>query len=61
MYNGKSRNLCVRDSLIRELIMTGVISIGFVRTQLNLADHLTKGLTRDLVHKADVGMGLKSI
>ena len=40
--------------------MTGVISVEFVRTQLNLADHLTKGLARDLVHKAAVGMGLKS-
>nr|KAJ0189849.1 hypothetical protein LSAT_V11C800451850 [Lactuca sativa] len=60
VYNGKSRHLGVRHSMIRELIMTGVISVEFVRTQLNLADHLTKGLARDLVHKAVVGMGLKS-
>nr|KAJ0195046.1 hypothetical protein LSAT_V11C700360720 [Lactuca sativa] len=46
----------VRHSMICELIMTGVISVEFVRTQLNLADHLTKGLARDLVHKAAVGM-----
>nr|KAJ0200935.1 hypothetical protein LSAT_V11C600328890 [Lactuca sativa] len=60
VYNGKSRHLGVRHSMICELIMTGVISVEFVRTQLNLADHLTKGLARDLVHKAAVGMGLKS-
>nr|KAJ0219061.1 hypothetical protein LSAT_V11C300140140 [Lactuca sativa] len=60
VYNGKSRHLGVRHSMIRELIMTGVISVEFVRTQMNLADHLTKGLTGDLVHKAAVGMGLKS-
>nr|KAJ0226697.1 hypothetical protein LSAT_V11C100011720 [Lactuca sativa] len=60
VYNGKSRHLGFRHSMIRELIMTGVISVEFVRTQLNLADHLTKGLARDLVHKAVVGMGLKS-
>nr|KAJ0186750.1 hypothetical protein LSAT_V11C900460560 [Lactuca sativa] len=60
VYNGKSRHLGVRHSMIRELIMTGVISVEFVRTQFNLADHLTKGLARDLVHKAAVGMGLKS-
>nr|KAJ0195739.1 hypothetical protein LSAT_V11C700362240 [Lactuca sativa] len=59
VYNGKSRHLDVRHSMIRELIMTGVISVEFVRTQLNLADHLTKGFARDLVHKAAVGMGLK--
>ena len=61
VYNGKSRHLGVRHSIIRELIMNGVISVEFVRTQLNLADHLTKGLARDLVHKAAIGMGLKSI
>nr|GFA85984.1 zinc finger, CCHC-type [Tanacetum cinerariifolium] len=60
VYNGKSRHLGVRHSMIRELIMNGVISVEFVRTQLNLADHLTKGLGRDLVRKAAIGMGLKS-
>ncbi|GJX95950.1 zinc finger, CCHC-type containing protein [Tanacetum coccineum] len=38
MYNGKSRHLGVRHSMIRELIMNGVISIEFVRSQQNLAD-----------------------
>jgi hypothetical protein len=47
--------------MIRELIMNGVISIEFVRSQQNLADHLTKGLARDLVKKSVIGMGLKSI
>ncbi|KAI3679324.1 hypothetical protein L2E82_51456 [Cichorium intybus] len=60
VYNGKSRHLNVRHSMIREIITNGVISVEFVRTQLNLADHLTKGLARDLVHKEAVGMGLKS-
>nr|GEY63909.1 zinc finger, CCHC-type [Tanacetum cinerariifolium] len=51
IYNGKSRHLGVRHSMIRELIRNGVISIKFVPTQHNLADHLTKGLARDLVNK----------
>ncbi|GJZ30382.1 hypothetical protein Tco_0575429, partial [Tanacetum coccineum] len=42
MYNGKSRHLGVRKIMIRELIMNEVISIEFVRSQQNLADHLTK-------------------
>jgi hypothetical protein len=61
IYNGKSRHLGIRHSMIRELIMNGVISIEFVRSQQNLADHLTKGLARDLVKKSVIGMGLKSI
>ncbi|GJY08782.1 zinc finger, CCHC-type containing protein [Tanacetum coccineum] len=60
VYNGKSRHLGVRHSKIRELIMNGVISVKFLKTQLNLADHLTKGVARDLVRKAAIGMGLKS-
>ncbi|KAI3731774.1 hypothetical protein L1987_62963 [Smallanthus sonchifolius] len=61
MYNGKSRHLGVRHGMIRDLIMNGVISVEFVRSELNLADHLTKGLGRDLVNKSAKGMGLKSI
>ncbi|GJZ63689.1 zinc finger, CCHC-type containing protein [Tanacetum coccineum] len=60
MYNGKSRDLGVRHSMIRELIMNGVVSIKFVRSQQNLVDHLTKGLARDLVIKSVEGMELKS-
>ncbi|GJS57367.1 zinc finger, CCHC-type containing protein [Tanacetum coccineum] len=60
MYNKKSRHLGVRHSMIRELITNEVISIEFVRSQQNLADHLTKRLAKDLVIKSAEGMGLKS-
>ncbi|GJY90013.1 zinc finger, CCHC-type containing protein [Tanacetum coccineum] len=60
MYNGKSRHLGVRHSMIYELITNGVVSIEFVRSQKNLADHLTKGLAIDLVLKSAERMGLKS-
>ncbi|GJU97058.1 zinc finger, CCHC-type containing protein [Tanacetum coccineum] len=50
IYNGKSRHLGVRHSMVRKLIRNGVISIEFVRIQHNLVDHLTKGLARDLVN-----------
>nr|GEZ63904.1 zinc finger, CCHC-type [Tanacetum cinerariifolium] len=61
IYNRKSRHVGVRHSMVRELIRNDVISIEFVRTQHNLADHLTNGLARDLVYKSVIGMGLKSI
>ncbi|GJT78749.1 zinc finger, CCHC-type containing protein [Tanacetum coccineum] len=60
MYNGKSRYLSDMHSMIRELITNRVISVEFVRSQQNLADHLTKGLARDLVIKSAEGMSLKS-
>nr|GEY68797.1 zinc finger, CCHC-type [Tanacetum cinerariifolium] len=58
MYNVKSRHLRVRHSMIRKLIMNGMIYIEFVRSQQNLANHLTKGLARDLVINSAEGMGL---
>ncbi|GJU19075.1 zinc finger, CCHC-type containing protein [Tanacetum coccineum] len=61
MYNGKSRHLGVRHSMIRELITNEVISIEFVRSQQNLVDHLTKRLARDLVIKSAEGIGLKGL
>ncbi|GKD14632.1 hypothetical protein Tco_1199039, partial [Tanacetum coccineum] len=61
MYNRKSRHLGVRHSMIRELITNEVISIEFLRSQQNLADHLTKRLARDLVIKYAEGMGLKRL
>ncbi|GKD31356.1 zinc finger, CCHC-type containing protein [Tanacetum coccineum] len=52
IYKGKSRQLGIRHSMIRELITNEVVSIKFMRFQQNLADHLTKGLARDLVIKS---------
>ncbi|GKC73071.1 hypothetical protein Tco_1118954, partial [Tanacetum coccineum] len=60
MYNGKSRYLSDMHSMIRKLITNGVISIEFVRSQQNLAGHLTKGLARDLVINSAKGVSLKS-
>nr|GEW90935.1 zinc finger, CCHC-type [Tanacetum cinerariifolium] len=48
IYNGKSRHLGFRHSIIRELIMNGVESIEFMRSQQNIADHVMKGLGSEL-------------
>ena len=61
VYNGKSRHIGLRHNYVKDLIANGVISIVFVRTERNLADPLTKGLTRDMVFKTSLGMGLKPI
>ncbi|GJW50003.1 hypothetical protein Tco_0091354 [Tanacetum coccineum] len=59
IYNGKSRHLGVKHNMILELIMNGVVSIEFARSQQNLVDHLTKGLARDLVINCAEGTGFK--
>ncbi|GKD34153.1 zinc finger, CCHC-type containing protein [Tanacetum coccineum] len=56
MYNGKSRHLGIRNSMIRKFITNEVVSIEFVRSQQSLANHLTKGLARDLVIKSAEGI-----
>ncbi|GKE32530.1 hypothetical protein Tco_1451852 [Tanacetum coccineum] len=59
MYNRKYIYLGVRHNMICKLITNGVVSIEFARSQQNIADHLMKGLARDLVIKSAEGMGLK--
>ena len=50
----------LKHSLVRDLIMNGVIIIDFVRSKENLTNPLTKGLTKEVVVKTAQGMGLRS-
>ena len=59
MYNGKSRHIGLRHDYIRQLIESGIISIVYVRSNSNLADPLTKTVSRDMVGVTTIGMGLK--
>ncbi|GJR20920.1 retrovirus-related pol polyprotein from transposon TNT 1-94 [Tanacetum coccineum] len=61
MYNGKSRHIHRRHNSIRQLLSTGVISIDYVKSKDNIADPLTKGLSRELVSKSSKGIGLKPL
>ena len=59
MYNGKSRHIGLRHDYIRQLIESGTISIVYVRSNSNLADPLTKTMSRDMVRVTSIGMKLK--
>ena len=61
IYNGKKRHVRLRHNIVRQLISNGVIAMEFVRSEKNLADPLTKGLTKKLVYDTSRGMGLKPI
>lgn len=41
--------------------MNGVIFLEFLRTERNLVDHFTKGLSKKLVLEFFGGMGLKPV
>ena len=59
MYNGKSRHISLRHDYIRQLIEYDTISIVYVRSNSNLADPLTKTVSRDMIGVTSIGMRLK--
>ena len=61
MYNGKSRHIRPRHNTIRQLLSTGVISLGYVKSKDNIANPLIKGFDKELVEKSSRGIGLKKI
>ena len=60
VYNGKSRHIRRRHNTVRQLLSNGTISIDYVRTNDNLADPFTKGLSREKIDCASREMGLKA-
>ena len=48
----------LRHNIVRQLLETRVISLDFVRLELNLVDPLTKPLNRKLVEQTSRGMRL---
>ncbi|KAK9046340.1 hypothetical protein V6N11_052232 [Hibiscus sabdariffa] len=44
-YNGKKRHIRIRHESVRHLIRNGVLSLEYVRSERNLVDPLTKGLS----------------
>ncbi|KAK4390528.1 hypothetical protein Sango_2116100 [Sesamum angolense] len=60
-YNGKRRHIRLRHSAVKELLKNKIISLDYVRSERNLADPLTKGLTRRIILKTSRAMGLKPL
>jgi len=61
VYNGKKRHIRIRHGAVKQLSKLGVISLKYVRSERNLADPMTKGLTRKIILETSRGMGLKPI
>ena len=59
IYNGKSRHIRRRHNTVRQILSNGIMTIEYIRSKENIADPLTKGLTREQVSKSSRGMGLK--
>ena len=61
IYNGKSRHIRRRHNTVRQLLSNGIMTIEYIRSKENIANPLTKGLTKEQVSKSSRGMGLKPI
>ncbi|KAK4352611.1 hypothetical protein RND71_028129 [Anisodus tanguticus] len=59
IYNGKSRHIRRRHYTVRQLLSSGVITIDYVKSRDNVADPLTKGLSREGVSRSSMGIGLR--
>ena len=57
----KNRHIRLRHEIMKWLLKNGIISIDFVKSEVNLADPLTKPLGRKLILETSRGMGLKPI
>lgn len=61
IYNGKKRYIRIRHGVVKQLLKNGVISLDYVKSERNIADPLTKGLSRRVVLDMSRGMGLKAL
>jgi hypothetical protein len=59
-YNGKSRSIRRKHSIVRSYINNGTINVDYIRTGDNIADPLTKALAREKIWITLRGMRLKS-
>ena len=59
MYNGKSTHIRRRHNTVRQFLSNGIIYIDYIKSKDNLADPLTKGLTKEQINCTSSGMGLK--
>ena len=58
-YNGRSRPIRRIHINVRSYLINGTINVDYVKCCDNLADLLTKALTRENVWSTSRGMGLK--
>jgi len=58
-YNCKSRHMKLRYDVIKQLLRDGIISIDYVKSEINLVDPLTKPVGRKLILQTSKEMGLR--
>ena len=49
MYNEKSHHIGYKHDTVRKLLSSGIVRIDYVKSNDNVSDPLTKGLTREKI------------
>ena len=60
-FNGKIRHIRLRHEVVKQLLKDGIISIDYVKFEVNLVDPLTKPIGRKLILETSSGIRLKPI
>ena len=61
IFNGKNKHIRLRHNIVQQLLEIRIISLEFVRPELNLVDPLTKPLNRKLMEETLRGIELMPI
>jgi len=61
MYNGKFRHIHRRHNIFKHLLSNEIIFIDYVKSKENIADSLTRCLSRELVYNSSRGISLKPL
>ncbi|KAK4386392.1 hypothetical protein Sango_2509800 [Sesamum angolense] len=60
-YNDRRRHIHIKLAAVKELLKNGIISLAYVRSERNLVDPLTKGLTTRIILETSKAMGVKPL
>ncbi|KAG8642354.1 hypothetical protein MANES_12G078151v8 [Manihot esculenta] len=60
-FNGKNRHIRLKHNVIKQLLKDGTIFMDYVKSEVNLADSLTKPLWRKIIDETSRGMRLEPI
>ena len=48
-FNRKNRHICLRHEVVKQMLKDEIVSLDYVKSEVNLADSLTKPLERKLI------------
>lgn len=58
-FKDRTKHIDIRHHFIREKIQNNIVKVNYINTNENLADVLTKAVTKEKLEYCAIGMGLK--